>query len=77
MYQERLPGHGAYSASPVVVEDRLYVASEDGEVHALKAMPGYQVMASNSFPEGIWATPAPVGRTLYVRTSAALYAVRR
>lgn len=76
VYQERLPGRGSYSASPVVAEGKLYVCSEDGDVHVLRAAPKYEVLASNSFPEGIWATPAPVGSTLYVRTAAALYAVR-
>jgi len=76
VFQQRLPKPGSFSASPVVAEGRLFLASEDGEIHVVKASPEYTVVASNTMPEGVWATPAPAGKTLYIRTSAALYAIR-
>ncbi len=76
IYQQRLPKAASFSASPVIADGRLYLSSEDGDIHVVRAAPEYQVIASNLMPEGIWATPAPVGKTLFVRTASALYAVR-
>ena len=43
IYQQRIAGKGgAYSASPIASDGRIYLASEDGEVHVVKA--GAQVV---------------------------------
>jgi hypothetical protein len=64
---------GAYSASPVAAEGKVYLASEDGKVTVLKASHDWEVITINYLGEGCYATPALSGGHIYVRTSEALY----
>lgn len=58
-YQERLAGRGgAFTASPVASDGKLYFASEDGEVFVVKAGPKYELLATNAVGEVMMATPA-------------------
>ena len=75
VYQERIGRGGSYSASPVIAGDRIYVGSEDGEINVMRSGPKFELLGTNTFPEGIWATPAFSERTMYVRTAGALYAI--
>ncbi len=75
VYEERLAGRGgAYSASPVAADGRLYFASEDGDVHVVRAGDTYELLASNHVPEPLMATPALQGRMIIVRGLRHLYA---
>ncbi|HEY2934809.1 MAG TPA: PQQ-binding-like beta-propeller repeat protein [Acidobacteriota bacterium] len=58
VYQQRIGQGGAYSASPVAADGRIYFASEDGDVHVVKAGPEYQLIATNPVGEVCMATPA-------------------
>jgi len=59
IYQQRLGDKGgAYSASPVAADGRLYFTSEDGEIYVVKAGPQYELLASNPMGEVLMATPA-------------------
>jgi hypothetical protein len=60
VYQERL-GAGTFSSSPVIAGDRIYIGSEDGEMFVASASPNFKLFATNSFSEGIFATPAVSG----------------
>jgi outer membrane protein assembly factor BamB len=64
---------GAYSASPVAAEGRIYVAGEEGKVTVLKAGAQWEVIATNDMDEGCFATPALVDGSIYLRTNQALY----
>ena len=73
--QERIEALGSYYASPVAANGRIYLASLDGRVTVLLA--GGEkptIMHQASFGERISATPAPVGKALYIRTASTLYA---
>lgn len=75
VYQQRLADRGgAYSASPVAADGRLYFASEDGDVHVVKAGGEYELLASNPVGDVIMATPAISDGLLLVRTLHHLYA---
>ena len=37
VYQERVAGGGSFSASPVAADGKLYLTSEDGDIHVVKA----------------------------------------
>ena len=39
VYQERVAGGGSFSASPVAADGKIYLTSEDGDVHVVKAGP--------------------------------------
>jgi outer membrane protein assembly factor BamB len=73
--QERLNALGSYYASPVAADGRIFVTSLDGKMTVIAAGGDTpQVLHRADFHERITATPAPVGRRLYVRTASALYA---
>jgi len=65
-----------FSASPVVVDGKLYCASEDGDVYVIKAGPKYELLAKNSLGESIMASPAVSAGKMFVRTIKHLYCIR-
>jgi outer membrane protein assembly factor BamB len=76
LYQERLGGKGgAFTASPVAADGKLYFASEDGDVMVVKAGPKYEFLGTNPMGEVMMATPAVSDGTLFIRTKDNLYAV--
>ena len=73
--QERLQAQGSYYASPVAADGRIYAASLDGKVTVFKAGGDHpEILHQVDFKERIAATPALVGRRLYLRTTSKLYA---
>jgi outer membrane protein assembly factor BamB len=69
---ERLPGAKFY-ASPVMIDGKIYAATESGDVHIIEASPKYQLLATNSLGEQILATPAVSNGALFIRTKSHLY----
>jgi outer membrane protein assembly factor BamB len=75
IYQERLGGTGgAFTASPVASDGKIYLSSEDGDVFVVKAGPKYELLAKNLVGEVMMATPAISDGLLIVRTVSHLYA---
>jgi outer membrane protein assembly factor BamB len=73
--QERLEANDKYYSSPVAADGRIYVASLAGKVTVIKAGGDKpEVLHQANFGERIFATPAPVGKNLYLRTATKLYA---
>lgn len=73
--QERIGTGGSYYASPVGADGRIYVASLDGKLSVVKAggtKP--EILHTADFGERVAATPALVGRRLYLRTQNHLHA---
>ena len=62
------------AASPILVGDRLIVAAERGAIFVLSSGDEFEMVARNELGEGIYATPAAVDNTLYIRTSDHLWA---
>ncbi len=78
VYRVRLAGgRGAYCASPVAADGRIYFTNEDCQIHVIKAGREYEHLATNSIRGVCLATPAISGSTLFVRTARGLYAVAR
>lgn len=76
VYQERLGGRGgAFTASVVAGDGKLYFTSEDGDVFVVKAGPKYELLASNKIDEVILATPAISDGLLIFRGMASLVAI--
>jgi outer membrane protein assembly factor BamB len=76
LYQQRLGDKpGAYSASPVAADGKVYFASEDGEVIVLKAGAKYELLSANPMGEVLMATPAISEGVLYVRGLKHLFAI--
>ena len=75
IYQERLGGKGgAFTASPVASDNKIYLSSEDGDVFVVKAGPKYELLATNPVGEVMMATPALNSGLLIVRGVNHLFA---
>jgi outer membrane protein assembly factor BamB len=75
VYQERLGGTGgAFTASPVASDGKLYLSSEDGDVFVVKTGPKYELLAKNPVGEVMMATPAVSDNLVIVRTVSHLFA---
>jgi outer membrane protein assembly factor BamB len=72
--QERLKGAlGAYYASPVGGDGKIYAISEEGKAAVIRAGAQWELLAVNDLGDGSKSTPAIVDGRLYLRTYSALY----
>lgn len=72
--QARITGApGAYYASPVAADGKVYVLSEEGKAAVLKAGRDWELLKVNDLGEECYATPAIVDGRIYLRTQSALY----
>ncbi len=74
LYRKRLGASGPYLASPIIANGNLYIPSGKGVITVIKAGKQLEILAQNDLKEKIFATPAVIGNTLYVRTTKHLYA---
>jgi outer membrane protein assembly factor BamB len=77
VYQQRLGEGGAFTASPVVADGRIYFTSEDGDVYVVAAGTSFKLLATNKLGEVTLATPAIADGTIFFRTRDHLLAVGR
>jgi outer membrane protein assembly factor BamB len=76
-HQQRLPKPYNFKSSPVGVNGKLYLPTEDGDVVVVKMGDQYEVLATNTLPDQMFiATPAVAGGSLYLRSHEALYCIR-
>lgn len=66
IWSQRLGGD--YSASPLLLGDRIVLCSEQGLVITIAAGRKYEKLSELELPGGIWATPAVSADGVYVRT---------
>jgi len=74
VYRTRTGGRGTQYASPVIADGKLYTVAGDGHVSVLTLGPEPEILAINDIQDGVYATPAIVNGTIYVRTHSALFA---
>lgn len=73
-YSERVAARGgAFSPSPMVADEKVYLASEGGLVVVVAAGREFRKLAENDLGEMMMATPVAVGNRLYIRTADHLY----
>jgi outer membrane protein assembly factor BamB len=77
LYRARVGGGGAFSASPIAADGKLFVASEDGDVFVVQAGREYVELARHSMNEVIMASPAISDGLLFIRTLGHLWAIGR
>jgi outer membrane protein assembly factor BamB len=75
VWTERLGG--PVSSSPILVDNKVFVGTEDGEVVVFAAGPEFKTLARNRLGDGIIATPAVADGRLYVRDRTHLYCIGR
>jgi outer membrane protein assembly factor BamB len=71
---ERLPD-AKFSASPVMINGKVYACSEQGDVYVFNAEPTIQEPIRNSLREAIIATPAVANGRLYIRGKNHLFCI--
>ena len=74
VYAQRVGAAGAYFASPVAANGKIYLASRNGVITVIDDGEELHVLARNDLDEVIAATPAIVDNKVYVRTDTNLYA---
>ena len=78
VYRQRLPhGGSGFSGSPVAADGVLYLPGEDGDVFAVKAGPGFELLSRNGLGELLMSTPALSEGMMYLRAHHHVYAVGR
>ncbi len=74
VYQNRL-ATGAFTASLVAADGRVYIPGEDGDIYVVEAGPEYKVLAVNHMNDVVMATPAITKGMLIVRTQHAVLGI--
>ena len=75
VWRKRLKG--VYSASPVVVEGRIYFFSEKGEVTVIEAGREYKQVGEGKMGDGFMASAAVAGEAFLLRTKSSVYRVEK
>jgi hypothetical protein len=69
---------GPISASPLLVADRLYIASQSGTVYVIAASPDrFELLAENPTGDSMYASPVAVDDRLYLRCGVGVGDERR
>ena len=72
MWKKRLFA-GRISASPLLVDERIYIAAQDGSVYVIAAIPDrFDLLAENQTGDSIFASPVAVNDRLYLRCAMGL-----
>jgi ankyrin repeat protein len=74
-YRARIGGGGAFSASPIAADGKLYFANEDGDIIVVRAGRKYEELAKNEMKEVIMSTPAISDGLIVVRTLGHVYGI--
>jgi len=72
----RLGNGGAFSASPVASDGKLYFASEDGDVFVVKAGTAYELLSRNPMGEVMMATPAITDKMIIIRGEHHIFGIK-
>jgi hypothetical protein len=74
--QARLPRPYNFKASPLVVNDRVYLATEEGDVVVVKAGETFEVLATNTLADQSFiASPIVVGHDIFLRSRTHLFRI--
>lgn len=73
--RERLPGQQSFYASPVAAAGRIYLVDRAGTTLVLKQGDKLEILAANELDDKIDASPALVGRQLFLRGESHLYCI--
>jgi outer membrane protein assembly factor BamB len=64
-----------YSGSFTMADGKLYITNEDGLTTVLRAGPKFEILAENDFADYSLSTPAVSEGQIFIRTTAALWAI--
>jgi outer membrane protein assembly factor BamB len=70
---ERL--NGKFFSSPVLIDGKVYAASEEGDVSVFEAAPTFKLLAKNKLGEPVMASPAVADNRLFIRGKDHLFCI--
>ena len=70
---ERIPGVARTYASPVAAGGHVYLTDRSGRITVIEDAAALKIVAENDVGEGVDATPAPAGDSLFVRGERHLF----
>lgn len=73
--RERLPNQTSFYSSPVAAAGRIYLTDQQGMTLVLKQSDKLEVLSKNQLDDHFDATPALVGRQLFLRGEKFLYCI--
>lgn len=62
-------------ASPLIVDRKIYAATDDGDVFIFQLSKEKRLLARHSFPAPVFASPIYANGTLYITTTEQIYAI--
>jgi outer membrane protein assembly factor BamB len=62
-------------SSLVAYDNRIFLTNEEGDTHVIRAGPAFEIERTNSIGEPVYASLAPVGGRVYIRTHSHLIAI--
>lgn len=71
LWNERI-SPGKFVAAPIATKERIYWASDTGDMTVIAATPEFKVLARNKFESGVTASPAVADGAIFVRTKTHL-----
>ena len=74
-WQERVVG--APYSSPIIINDKIYCCSKEGELTVIKASDKLEPVSSYKFDDGIYASRAVENGNLLIRTFSKLYCISK
>ena len=75
--RQRLEGMGNVFASPVGVQDRIYIVGQKGTMYVVKHGPEFKILAKNKLDDNFNASPAIVDNRIYLRGYKNLYCIEK
>ncbi|MCS6850511.1 MAG: PQQ-binding-like beta-propeller repeat protein [Gemmataceae bacterium] len=73
VWSERMAG--SFTASPVLIDGKVYAPADDGTVCVFKASPQFELLAKNPLGESVTASPAVANGRLFIRGSKHLFCI--
>ncbi len=61
--------------SPLIVEDKVYVGDEDGDITVFKLSKELEVLAENSMENSVYSTPVVANNTLFIANKDHVFAI--
>jgi outer membrane protein assembly factor BamB len=66
---------GGFRSSPVLIDSKIYLTSDRGDVYVFPAVERYQLLARNTLGEEVTASPAVADGRLYIRGKEHLFCI--
>jgi hypothetical protein len=63
--------------SPLIVDGKVYIGDEDGDITVFKLAPEPEILAEINMGNSVYSTPVVAGDTLYIANKSHLFAIRR